>query len=156
MLNTFELDRQGPTGSRKTLALTREKSAMTSPRVLLADDQEQMLRTLAELLAGEFRVIGTANNGIRAVERALCLAPDIVVLDISMPLVNGIEAARRLRDHCPSARVVIVTVDADKDLVEGAMSAGAFGYVLKSRLSTDLAPAIWKAFRGETFVSPME
>jgi two-component system, NarL family, nitrate/nitrite response regulator NarL len=105
------------------------------------------------LLALEFRIVGTADNGIRAIERTVCLAPDIVVLDVSMPLVNGIAAARRLRDQCPSARVVIVSLDGDKDLVEGAMSAGAFGYVLKSRLATDLVPAIWNAFWGVTFVS---
>jgi len=127
---------------------------MIAPRVLLADDQEEVLQTLSEFLADQFQIVGTAENGMRVLERTRSLAPDIVVLDICMPVMNGIEAARCLREQCQPVRVVFLTAYEDTDFAEAAMSAGALGYVLKSRLATDLIPAIWKAFVGEIFVSP--
>lgn len=127
---------------------------MVVPRVLLADDQEEMLQALVEMLEDEFQIVGTAENGTRVLELAPRLAPDIVVLDISMPVLNGLEAAFRLKEQCSAARVVFLTAHADPDLVEAAMSAGALGYVVKSCLATDLVPALWRALAGKTFVSP--
>ena len=127
---------------------------MTTPRILLADDQEEMLQTLVEMLEGEFQIVGTAENGMRVLELTPRLAPDIVVLDISMPVLNGFEAALRLKEQCSAARVVFLTAHEDTDLVEAGMSAGALGYVVKSCLATDLVPALWQALAGKTFVSP--
>ena len=127
---------------------------MTSPRILLADDQEEMLQTIVRTLTDDFNVIGTAENGTRAVELATSLSPDVLVLDISMPLVNGIEAACLLRDLGSPARVVFLTVHEDPEFVDAALSAGALGYVLKASLATDLIPAIWAAMQGNIFVSP--
>jgi DNA-binding NarL/FixJ family response regulator len=127
---------------------------MTAPRILLADDQEEMLETLVEMLEDEFQIVGTAENGTRVLELTPRLAPDIVVLDISMPVLNGFEAALRLKEQCSAARVVFLTAHEDTDLVEAAMSAGALGYVVKSCLATDLVPALWQALAGKTFVSP--
>ena len=127
---------------------------MTTPRILLADDQEEMLQTLVEMLEGEFQIVGTAENGMRVLELTPRLAPDIVVLDISMPVLNGFEAALRLKAQCLAARVVFLTAHEDTDLVEAGMSAGALGYVVKSCLATDLVPALWQALAGKTFVSP--
>ena len=103
-----------------------------------------MLQTLVEMLEDEFQIVGTAENGTRVLELAPRLAPDIVVLDISMPVLNGLEAAFRLKEQCSAARVVFLTAHEDPDLVEAGMSAGAIGYVVKSRLATDLVPARWR------------
>ena len=125
-----------------------------TPRVLLADDREEMLQTVVLVLRHEFDVIGTAENGSRAVELATKLSPDVVVLDISMPVVNGIETACRLKELGSHARVIFLTIHTDPEFVEAALSAGALGYVLKPSLATDLVPAIWAAMQGYTFISP--
>ena len=124
------------------------------PRVFLADDQKEMLRTTAQILGGEFQIVGTAENGVGVLELAPSLSPDVVVLDISMPVLTGIEAALRLREKGSRARVIFLTVHEDLDFVETAMSVGALGYVLKQSMATDLIPAIWKALEGRTFISP--
>src|SRR3981081_4518978 len=145
VLHNLETGEQVSTTQTKVATLARADVAMHAPRILLADDHEEMLETLAGILEDEFQIIGTANNGMRALELTASLAPDIVVLDISMPEMNGIEAAWRLREEGSLARVVFLTAHNDPDLVEAAMSAGALGYVLKSHLATDLASAIWQA-----------
>ena len=153
MSHTSETDQQG-TAQGKMAPLAKEGVAMITPRILLADDQEEMLQTLVEMLEGEFQIVGTAENGMRVLELTPRLTPDIVVLDISMPVLNGFEAALRLKEQCSAARVVFLTAHEDTDLVEAGMSAGALGYVVKSCLATDLVPALWQALAGKTFVSP--
>lgn len=133
--------------------LAKRDTVIITPRVFLADDQEEVLQTVAQVIEGEFQVIGTAENGGRVLELVPRLSPDVLVLDISMPVVNGIEVALRLRDEGSSARVIFLTVHQDADMVEAAMSAGALGYVVKPLLATDLIPAIWNAMEGRTFVS---
>lgn len=128
-------------------------AAHIAPRVLLADDQEEILQTVALMLKGTFDVVATAQNGTRAVELAAKLSPDVLVLDIAMPMENGIEVARRLQTLGFHARVVFLTINADREFVEAALSAGALGYVLKASLATDLVPAIWAAIQGHTFIS---
>jgi DNA-binding NarL/FixJ family response regulator len=105
-------------------------------------------------LGDEFQIVGVASDGREALELAPKLAADVLVLDIAMPGLNGIEVALRLREDGASAKIVFLTMHDDADLVEAAMSAGALGYVLKALLATDLVPAIWKAIEGRTFVSP--
>jgi DNA-binding NarL/FixJ family response regulator len=145
----LDLSPQAETG-----ASAQEDTAMITPRVFLADDQEEMLHTVAQVLESQFKVVGTAEDGGRAFELAPSLSPDVLVLDISMPVMDGIEVALRLRNQGSTAKVVFLTVHEDTDFVEAAMSAGALGYVLKPCLATDLVPAIWKALEGNTFVSP--
>ena len=113
-----------------------------------------MLRTTAQVLGGEFQIVGTADNGAGALELAFSLSPDVVVLDISMPVLTGIEAALRLQERGSRTKVIFLTVHEDLDFVEAAMSVGAQGYVLKQSMATDLVPAIWKALEGSTFISP--
>ena len=125
----------------------------TAPQVLLADDQEEILRTVALILGAEFDIVGCAKNGLRAVDLATRLSPDVLVLDISMPVVNGIEAACYLKELGSPARVIFLTVHSDPEFVEAALSAGALGYVLKPSLATDLVPAIWAVMQGRTFIS---
>jgi DNA-binding NarL/FixJ family response regulator len=129
-------------------------TSMATPRILLADDQQEILRTVVLVLGDEFNIVGTAENGKHAVELVTQLAPDVLVLDISMPIVNGIDAAWRLKEIGSRARVVFLTVHSDPDFVDAALSAGALGYVLKEHLAIDLAPAIRAVLQGNTFTSP--
>src|SRR5215470_4155360 len=128
--------------------------ATPPPRVVLADDKKEVLQTVTLILGGRFSIVGTAENGRDAVNLVIILFPDVVVLDISMPIMNGIQAARRLKELNSPARVVFLTVQADPDFVEAALSVGALGYVLKESLATDLAPAIWEVMQGNIFTSP--
>jgi DNA-binding NarL/FixJ family response regulator len=123
-------------------------------RILLADDQEEVRLAIASLLEGEFDVIGTAENGQRALELVSVLSPDVLVLDVCMPVLNGIEAAAQLRKSGSAPRVVFLTVNEDRDFVDAALSTGAFGYVLKCSAGEDLIPAIHQAVEGKRFVSP--
>jgi len=124
-------------------------------RVLLADDHQQMLDYVRELLtANGCDVIGVANDGQAALDAALQLHPDVVVLDISMPVLSGIQAAKRLRELDPNAKIVFLTVDRDDDFCRAALETGVLGYVLKPRLGSDLVPAVKQANLGLRFVSP--
>ncbi len=124
-------------------------------RVLLADDHEGMLDRLARLLETEYNVVGTAIDGQQALEAAQDLKPDVLVLDISMPVMNGIETAHRLKQARAEARIVFLTVHADPDFAKEALEAGALGYVIKSRIVSDLMIAINEVCAGRSFVSPM-
>ena len=125
-----------------------------TPRVVLADDQKEILQSVVLTIGDEFSVVGTAENGAGAVELATRLSPDIVVLDISMPVENGIEAACHLKELGSKAWVVFLTVNAEPEFVEAAIFAGALGYVLKQSLASDLVPAIWAVMGGASFISP--
>lgn len=99
-------------------------------------------------------VVGVANDGQAALDAALQLHPDVVVLDISMPVLNGIQVAKRLRELDPNAKIVFLTVDWDDDICQAALETGALGYVLKPRLASDLIPAVKQANLGLQFISP--
>jgi DNA-binding NarL/FixJ family response regulator len=126
---------------------------MKSQRVLLADDEPAMIRAVTQLLDGKFEIVATVDNGQTLIEDAIRLDPDLLVLDISMPVMNGIAAARQLKKVGSRAKVIFLTVHEDRDFIEAAFSAGALGYVLKPRLATDLLPAIRGALQDQTFVS---
>src|SRR5258705_363200 len=122
--------------------------------VLLADDHGDFLATVVRHLEPHFDVVGAVSNGQALVDAAVRLVPDVVVLDITMPVVNGIDAARRLKAAGSRARIVFLTVHADPDYVHAALGAGALGYVLKSELASDLLPCLRDALGGRSFVSP--
>ena len=126
---------------------------MGCTRILLADDHQGFLATVVRLLAADFDVVGAVENGELAVQAAASLDPDVVVLDIAMPVMNGIEAACRLKKSGSRASVIFLTVQTQPDFVTAAFSAGALGYVLKPRLITDLVPAIREALEGRIFAS---
>jgi DNA-binding NarL/FixJ family response regulator len=117
-------------------------------RVLLADDHEAMLDRVAGLLATEFCVVGAVTDGQQALDAAMELEPDVLVLDISMPVMNGIETARRLNEAGSETRIVFLTVHDDPDFVREALEVGAQSYVIKQRLASDLVAAIKKAHAG--------
>lgn len=120
---------------------------------MLADDQQEILKVVNSILTAEFMVIGTAEDGMHAVDLAMNLKPDILVLDISMPVVNGIEAARQLKKKDSHIKVVFLTVHTDPEFVEAALTAGAVGYVLKAFVAAELVPALRAALNGEVFIS---
>jgi DNA-binding NarL/FixJ family response regulator len=124
-------------------------------RVLLADDHEAMLDRVVRLLETECNVVGTATDGQQALEAAQDLKPDVLVLDVSMPVMNGIETAHRLKEAGAEARIVFLTVHDDPDFAKEALEAGALGYVIKSRIVSDLMIAINEVCAGRSFVSPM-
>ena len=126
----------------------------TYVRVLLADDSPSMLQAARRILEPEFQVVGTVDDGQAVLEAAKSLNPDVLILDISMGVMNGLEAARLLRRIGSTAKIVFLTVHNDQDFVEEAFSAGAVGYVIKPRLGTDLLIAVREALMGHRFVSP--
>jgi DNA-binding NarL/FixJ family response regulator len=123
-------------------------------RVLLADDHRDFLAATARLLEPEFDIVDTVGDGQSLVETVPRHDPDLLVIDITMPLVNGIEAARQLTASGARAKIVFLTVHDDEDYVREAQAAGGLGYVVKSRLASDLAPALRAALAGRAFVSP--
>jgi DNA-binding NarL/FixJ family response regulator len=123
-------------------------------RVLLADDHEDSLAIEARLLEQEFDVVQKVGDGRASLEAAARLKPDILVLDITMPVMNGIEAAQHLHAAGSAVKVVFLSVHDDPDYVRAALAAGALGYVVKCRMASDLLPALRAASAGRSFVSP--
>ncbi len=124
-------------------------------RLLIADDHALMLEGLSRLLANEFEVVGAVMNGRDLVTEAQRLLPDVIVLDIAMPEMNGIEAARQITRLVPAAKLVFVTQQLDVDYLRAAFQAGARGYVAKQSASTELLIAIKLALRGRYYVTPL-
>ena len=123
-------------------------------RILLADDSPPMLQAACRILEPEFHVVGTVDDGHAVLQATERLHPDVVILDISMGTLSGLEAARLLTSVGTKAKIVFLTVHKDPEFVEEAFSAGAVGYVVKPRLGTDLLVAIREALVGHTFISP--
>jgi DNA-binding NarL/FixJ family response regulator len=123
-------------------------------RLLLADDHQEMREMIVRILEREFEVVGAVGDGQALVEAEARLKPDVCVLDISMPILNGIEAALLLRQNGSSAKIVFLSVHAQEIFLDAALEAGALGYVLKARMVSDLPKAIHEAFAGRQFISP--
>jgi DNA-binding NarL/FixJ family response regulator len=124
-------------------------------RILVVDDHEEVLRSVSDLLASEFDVVGTAADGQGMLLAAEQLIPDIIVTDIEMPRLDGIEATEAVLKVHPAMPVVILTMHVNATLVRRALNAGARGYVHKLHAARDLVPAIRQALEGGTFVSNM-
>ena len=127
---------------------------MVAIRVLLVDDNSAMLTDLQCELGDEFAIAGTAQNGEEAILAVARLDPDVLVLDITMPGLNGLQVATRLRDSHPRTRILFLTIHEEPEYISAAFSAGACGYVTKRRLANDLAHAIREVFGGRNFLSP--
>jgi DNA-binding NarL/FixJ family response regulator len=143
--------------SAAILSLSPACSAKEEPleraRILLADDHAEFLSLAAGLVESEFEVLKTFANGQAMVDEFGALHPDLVVLDITMPGLNGIEAAQQLRAADRKAKIVFLTVHKDQDYLRSALATGALGYVLKDRLASDLIPALRSVLAGRRFVS---
>ena len=119
---------------------------MTHPRILVVDDDSFVREALVELLADSgFQVVGQARDGVEAVELAVSLEPEVVVMDLRMPRMDGIDAARSIMDRRPHVQVVLLTAYDDQSLVQGAHDAGIFGYVVKGTDPAKLMEALREA-----------
>ena len=123
--------------------------------MLLADDHSVMLDRVGGLLSSSFEVVGAVANGQEMISAGIRLNPDVIVADITMPGLTGIEAAQQLREAGSGARFVFLTIHIEHEFVDACVSQGALGYVLKSHMKTDLIPAIKAALTGRTFISPL-
>ena len=126
---------------------------MKKARILLADDHPAMRDKVADLLGDAFQIVASVADGKAAMKAATLLSPDVVLMDISMPIMNGIEAAERLVQSRTQAKILFLTVHDDPDFLKAALATGAAGYILKSQMATDLIPAIRKALAGNRFIS---
>ena len=126
---------------------------MTKLRLLLADDHTILVEGLQALLAPEFDVVATAGDGRAVLEAAERYQPDLILLDISMPGLNGIEAARRLSQSNPGAKLIMLTMHADLSFVTASFEAGVSGYVLKQSAATELVSALHEVSGGRRYVS---
>jgi DNA-binding NarL/FixJ family response regulator len=122
-------------------------------RILLADDHKEMRDRVVRLLGHEFEVLEPVCDGGALLEAASRLKPDVCLVDISMPVVNGIEAAALLREGGTTAKIIILTIHEDPDFLVAALNAGASGYVVKPRMASDLRAAIKEVMSGRTYIS---
>jgi DNA-binding NarL/FixJ family response regulator len=125
-------------------------------RVVLADDHPDMIVKVRRTLTEGFEVIEVVEDGNQAIDAVLMLDADVLVIDISMPVLDGLQAAKRLQKANCRAKIVFLTMHEDRDYLAAALSAGASGYVTKARLTTDLVHAIQEALGGNIFVSPFK
>lgn len=127
---------------------------MLGTRVILADDHTLMLDALKHLLEPEFEVVGTFGDGHALVEGAPQLKPDVIVLDIGMPIMNGFSAGQRLKRSMPAVKLIYLTMSHDLDMAAEAFRVGASGYLLKNSKGSELINAIRQVARGNSYVSP--
>lgn len=134
-----------------------ERSKADAVRIVVVEDHELARKTICDVLQTEqeFEVVYQAKNGLEGTLAAESLQPDIVVLDVTMPTLGGIEAAVRIRRVAPKARIVFLSQHNSKGLAEAALATGAHGYVVKSAAGTDLIPAIRAALAGKKFISKL-
>ena len=135
--------------------LTVKYAAMPGPRVLLADDHALVVGAFEKLLAGVCDVVGQVSDGRALLAAAESLRPDIIVLDISMPLLNGLDAGRQIKQKQRDVKLVFVTMNEEPELAAEAFKAGASGYLLKRSAASELATAIREVTQGRSYVTPL-
>lgn len=126
---------------------------MPRPRVLLADDHRLVVEACVSLLEPECEVVGIVTDGRALLPKALALRPDVIVLDIGMPLLNGLDAGRHLKHSMPGVKLIFLTMNEDPDLAKEALALGASGFLLKTSAARELPEAIRTAVRGDTYVT---
>jgi len=126
---------------------------LTRVRILLADDHPAILERLTQLLLPEYEIVQEVRDGKALVEAAAATDPDVMIVDVSMPVMNGIEAAAQITRRGGKGRIIFLSVHEDPDFVSAALAAGGSGYVSKSRMTGDLRKAIQQALKGKRFVS---
>ena len=127
---------------------------MSRPTVMLADDHRLLLEVFQRVLETEFDVVGTASDGRELLKTAPALKPDVIVLDVSMPRLNGLDAGVKLRKRIPDTRLIFLTMHEDPSMVARAMDMGASGFLLKTSAASELSKAIWKVLEGKTYLTP--
>jgi len=124
-------------------------------RILLVDDFERWRRFVAALLqkCPEWQIVGEASDGLEAIQKAEELRPDLILLDLGLPKLNGIKAARQIRELTPESKIIFLSQESSADVVQEALSFGAQGYVVKTRVGSDLLAAVEAVLEGRQFVS---
>jgi DNA-binding NarL/FixJ family response regulator len=128
---------------------------MAAPRVLLADDHQLLLGAFEKLLAGECDIVGQVSDGRALVAAAEKLKPDLIVLDISMPLLNGLDAGRQIKQRLRDVKLVFLTMNEDIDLAVEAFRSGASAYLLKRSAASELTTAIREVMQGRSYITPL-
>ncbi len=128
---------------------------MTRPRVLLADDHRLLREAFSRLLESDCDVVGSVADGRALLDEAPKVQPDIVVLDIAMPLLNGLDAARQLKRAMPEVKVIFLTMSEDPDVAAEAFRVGASGYLLKNSAASELLQAIREVSLGRSYITPL-
>jgi len=123
-------------------------------KLLLADDHPPLVEAALTILKPHYDIVGIATDGAMLIAEAVRLCPALIVSDITLPILNGIEAIHRLRLSNSQAKVVFLTVHAEEGFLKACMAEGALGYVLKSHMKTQLIPAIEAALEGRSYISP--
>jgi DNA-binding NarL/FixJ family response regulator len=127
---------------------------VTRPRILLGDDHALILKGIQGLLEGRYEVVGSAENGRTLVEAALRLRPDLVILDVSMPVLNGIEAAREIKKALPAVKLIFLSMQTSRIYLRKALEAGASGYILKAGAAEELLAGIEEVRKGNLYLTP--
>jgi DNA-binding NarL/FixJ family response regulator len=130
-----------------------EPTPSSRPRILIADDHQLVLERVGALLRPRFDVIGMVHDGRELILEAMRSNPDVIVVDISMPELDGIQAVHQLREKGSTAKLVFLTIHWEDEFVRTCFAEGALGYVLKTRMRSDLIPAINAALSDHSFVS---
>jgi DNA-binding NarL/FixJ family response regulator len=128
---------------------------MARARILLADDHTMLLEAFRALLEPEFEVVGTATDGRMLIEEFSRLKPDVVVVDVGMPMLNGLDAGRQIKALQRSVKLIYLTMNPEPDLAREALRLGASGYVLKSSAASELKQAIQEALKGRSYITPL-
>ena len=128
---------------------------MLRPRVLLADDHAEFLKAEIALLQTHFELVGTASDGVALVSEAERLNPDVVVVDVTMPVMNGIDAVHKLKASGSKVKVVFLTINNGEEFVNACLAEGARGFVWKSRMKAHLIPAIYAVLEDRPYISPL-
>ena len=136
------------------LPIEAKGAALPRARILLADDHSEIRDRVVHLLEPEFEMLEPVADGFALLQKASELKPDVCLLDISMPIVGGIEAAAQLKKRGSTARIIFLTIHRDSDFVQAALKTGASGYVVKPRMASDLNIAVREALAGRVFISP--
>jgi len=137
------------------LCLARvSEGIMKLPRILIADDHALVLEAIRKLLEPQCEVVATVTDGRALVESAVMLKPDVVLIDIAMPLLNGLEAVRQLKAKMPAVKLICLTMNEDSEVGAEAMRAGASGYLLKKSAASELFHAIQEVLRGRSYITP--
>ncbi len=132
----------------------QSKTATGRPRILLADDHTLVVEAFTKLLSPQFDVVGTVADGRTLLEVAPGLQPDVVLLDLRMPSLNGLEAGRRLKELLPGTKIIVLTMSEDPTIAAEALQSWASGFLLKKSASTELVHAIREVLKGQRYVTP--
>ena len=123
------------------------------PRILIADDHTLVADLCRQLLETEFEVVGTVNNGRALVRAAAELKPDVIVVDVAMPILNGLDAGQQVKETCPAVKLVFLTMNSDIELAAEAFRRGASGYLLKTCAASEMVTAVHEVLRGRSYMS---